>query len=286
MSIEHTQAEPLKTNLSRRWLLKMAVITLAFLAFGGWAMADLIHFYPARGEAYASAKQLEYLRASEAARSLFDASIDEPREVLDQLRERDSLTEVERTKLQWLEALAVPGLGMLSAEHTQMESPKETLAALEERFATAQRPKALTAYDLPVQGLLMVVCWGIAAYLLLLWVRVATKRYTWIEAEQRLGLPGGASLVPSDLADVDKRKWHKFLVTLDIKESHPKLGGKHLTLDLYRYLPLEEWVLEMEQTAFPDRQQEEDEPLSASETEPASAVGTGEGSAGVDESAG
>lgn len=257
MSSDHAQPEMVKTKLARRWLLKMTVITLAFLIFGGWAMWDLFYAYPERGRDYASAKQLEYLRASDTARTLFDASIDEPSVSLGVLRGRDSLTEVERAELGWLEALAVPGLGMLKAEHTQMESPRETLMELEEHFASAPRPKALTSYDLPVQGLIMVVCWGVAAYLIVLWIRVVSKRYTWVASEQRLGLPGGVTLVPTDLADLDKRKWHKFLVTLDIKAEHPKLGGKHVPLDLYRYLPLEEWVLEMEQTAFPDRQEDD-----------------------------
>ncbi len=257
MSSDHAQTEMVKTKLARRWLIKMTIITVAFLAFGGWALVDLVYVYPKRGVAFASVKQLEYLRATDSARTLFDASISEPSVSLELLSDRNSLTEVERAELEWLEALAVPGLGMLKPEHTQMESPRETLMDLEEHFASAQRPKALTSYDLPVQAIIMVFCWGIAAYLLLLWVRVMSKRYTWVASEQRLGLPGGATLVPADLADLDKRKWHKFLVTLEIKGDHPKLGGKHVALDLYRYLPLEEWVLEMEKAAFPDRQEDD-----------------------------
>ncbi len=251
------QTATARTKLSRRWLIKMSLTTLAMLAFGGWAMFDLVHAYPKRGRDYAAAKQLEYLRAADVARSLFEASVAEPREALDTLRSRPSLTESERAKLEWLEALAVPGLGMLKAEHTVMESPRETLASLEERLASAEQPRQLSAFDLPSQWLILFVCWGVGLYLIVLWVRVATKKYTWVAAEQKLGLPGGATLVPTDLADVDKRKWHKFYVTLEINDTHPSLAGKAVALDLYRYVPLEEWVLKMEQITFPDRQEEE-----------------------------
>ncbi len=126
------------------------------------------------------------------------------------------------------------------------------------------------------------MCWGFALYLIVLWVRVAAKTYTWDAAHQQLGLPGGASLVPTDLADVDKRKWHKFFVTLEINDTHPKLAGQGVTLDLYRYVPLEEWVLEMERTRFPERAQAEQAEEAAANSEEDS----GPASTGGDEGGG
>jgi hypothetical protein len=41
-------------------------------------------------------------------------------------------------------------------------------------------------------------------------------------------------------------------VHLTIKPEHATLGGKTLEFDLLRYVPLEEWILEMERIAFPD----------------------------------
>ncbi|MGH7132453.1 MAG: hypothetical protein ACREJO_10960, partial [Phycisphaerales bacterium] len=58
--------------------------------------------------------------------------------------------------------------------------------------------------------------------------------------------PDGKTIVPADIAEFDKRKWDKFYVTINLK------GGEARKLDLLRYVPLEEWVLAMERTAFPE----------------------------------
>ena len=65
-------------------------------------------------------------------------------------------------------------------------------------------------------------------------------------------LPGGQKVGPGDIAEFDKRKWDKFLVTLTIKDSHPTLGGQRVVVDLYRHEPVEDWILAMERTAFPE----------------------------------
>lgn len=74
----------------------------------------------------------------------------------------------------------------------------------------------------------------------------------------RLGVPGGASVVPADVEVFDRRKWDKFLVFLKIKPEHPQLGGKEVKLDLYQYEPLEAWYLEMHRSARPEDFAEED----------------------------
>jgi hypothetical protein len=254
--------ERLRTKLARRWVIRMVLITAALLGFGTWALVDLVHFYPERGRGYAAYKQLEYLRAATDARTIFNASVPDPRARLVDLREREStnrLTEMERRQLDWLSSLAVPGMGMLSEEHTVMADPQATRDQLEQRFLTENPPKGLSAFDLPSQWLIMFISWGFAAHLIILWLRVTSKTYRWDPQDKRLHLPRGASLVPADLEDVDKSKWHKFIVKLEVNDAHPKLGGQSVTLDLFRYTLLEEWVLEMEQEAFPDRQEQDEE---------------------------
>jgi hypothetical protein len=63
-------------------------------------------------------------------------------------------------------------------------------------------------------------------------------------------------------------------VVLEVKEGHATLGGKGVKLDLFVHNPLEEWVLAMEKTAFPEAA-----PAQASATpgEPASSATPGGG---------
>ena len=86
---------------------------------------------------------------------------------------------------------------------------------------------------------------------------------------------GGEVVTPSDLEDVDKRRWDKFIVFLKIKGTHPTLAGQEVKVDLYHYTPpVEDWVLAMEKSAFPERAEEDeagdedgDGPLKQSEIE-------------------
>ena len=107
---------------------------------------------------------------------------------------------------------------------------------------------------MPVQWLFVVVGFGLGGYLVFLMVKCkAQASRTKFESEtQRLTVPSGASFTPADLEDVDKRLWHKYYVTMQLKD-----GSEH-KLDLLRYVPLEEWVLGMERTRFPERAAEED----------------------------
>lgn len=117
---------------------------------------------------------------------------------------------------------------------------------LKEYWATAKTPSPLAFYDLPLQWFFATVGFGGAIYLILLYLRVASKRYQYEPATHTLILPGGARIAPGDIKEVDKRKWHKFYVTLHLKD------GSSRTLDLMRHDPLEEWVLAMEKVAFPE----------------------------------
>ena len=117
----------------------------------------------------------------------------------------------------------------------------------------AAQPTALSAFDLPVQWLFVATGFGLSGYLIFLLARCKSQavRTRFEPGAQRLSLPGGASFIPADLEDIDKRQWHKFFVMAVLKD-----GSQH-KLDLLRYVPLEEWVLGMERTRFPERAAEE-----------------------------
>ncbi|MBC7771317.1 MAG: hypothetical protein H7210_02365 [Pyrinomonadaceae bacterium] len=112
--------------------------------------------------------------------------------------------------------------------------------------STKKTPSALEFYDLPSQWVFVVIGFGGGLYVLFLLVRASLHKYQFAPQENRLVLPGGVSILPTDLKDLDKRRWHKFFVTLNLK------NGKSYPLDLLRYVPLEEWILKMEKAAFPD----------------------------------
>ena len=58
----------------------------------------------------------------------------------------------------------------------------------------------------------------------------------------------------ADVFRVDKRKWDKFIVFLRIKGSHPQLGGQEVRIDTYQHSLVEDWVLAMEEKAFPSQE--------------------------------
>ncbi len=116
-----------------------------------------------------------------------------------------------------------------------------------------KKANPLSRFDIPSQWLITAVGFIGGAWIVALIARVSAKTYRWEPAAQRLTLPGGASVTPADVSEVDKTLWHKYYVELHIKADHPKLGGKSVKLDLMRYEPLEAWVLEMEQTVHPER---------------------------------
>ncbi len=122
---------------------------------------------------------------------------------------------------------------------------------LKEFWTTAKTPSPLAFYDLPLQWLFTVVGFGGALYLIVLYLRVASKKYQYDEESHTLVIPGGATITPGDLKEVDKRKWHKFYVTLQLKD------GTSRTFDLMRHDPLEDWILAMEKVAFPEAKTDE-----------------------------
>lgn len=260
------------TTLNRQWLVKMAIFFTALLGFGVWGLYDAAVKYPGMARDYADFQLWQYLTLVEQSGRIMDSGLgtENPAEEIDRLRSQGAaLDQVGKAKLGWLEAVTLFGAGLATPESTQITNGRERLEALNNRWQGANAPKALAAFDIPVQWLFAAGGIGGALWMAFLFVRVRSLRYGWDPAEQRLHLPDGATLVPADIADFDKRKWDKFLIFLKIKPDHPQLGGRELKLDLLRYTPLEDWVLQMERTAFPPEPQPAAEPAEPAQATPA-----------------
>ncbi len=257
--------------LGKRWVRKMAIFIVVLIAFGGWGLYDAVWVYPARGERYATWAKLAYLEAARNANQedfgIFerDASVPNPREELDRLRSAEQRqrntadaanTQSNRrlraimlnARLAWLEGLT--RIGRLEAERTTIENPRTELERLQTELSTAGRPKPLSRWDIPSQWAIMGVCWSLALFMLVRALGVASRKYRWDESTMTLTLPGGQTLTPEDLEEVDKRKWDKFIVFLKVKPSHPALGGQEVRCDTYQHDELEDWILAMERKAF------------------------------------
>jgi len=285
------------TSMNKGWAIKSAVIGLAFLAFGLWGLYDALVAYPNRGIGYALSAEQTYLQAAADAGRIETAGVDDPVERLERLRERleadGTLSPRDGALLDWLDALrlvgrldpafttiprdregdrvaealereaqraAASGGGIAPtspATSARIEGAMSRLQELNAYWATRTVPSRLRGYDIPSQWVILAVGVGVAGYIAFLFLKVITTTYRWDPETRTLTLPGGASITPDDLNDVDKRKWHKFIVYLPIVETHPKLGGQELRLDLYRHAKLEDWILEMERVRFPERAQEE-----------------------------
>jgi hypothetical protein len=260
------------TRLNRKWYLKLVLMLAVFGAFGVFFLYDAAVGYPRRGAAFAAFKERDYLEKAPPGPS---AGIQDPVAELGRLQAAPagSLPEVEQRRLGWLEALSV--VHRLGPERTRLPDPRARLDELNSQLRGAAAPKPLSAYDITVQWLSFGGCTVITLLILFFLLKAARRKYGWDPGEQRLYLPGGDSFVPADVADFDKRKWDKFLMFVQMKPTHPSLGGKELRLDLLPYSPLEDWVLEMERTAFPDRAKppEHAEPAPEAESGPEPQVG-------------
>lgn len=276
-------AETLKTSLNRKWLIKMIVFLIVLAAFGTWGLVDSIWIYPNRGLDDASFKQRAYLEAAERAGRLSTAAFPDPVTARATLEaKRGELEEAERKglalestaaqstpegqraaadlrglaaqradyhALQWLDALA--RVFHLKPEATAIADPSKTLAELRETWKTRTPPKALASYDLPLQWFFTAIGYGGALWMLIHTLRIRGRVYAFEPDTQRLTLPGGRQLTPADIAEFDKRRWDKFYVYLQLKDGSPEIP-----LDMLPHDPLEDWILSMEDTAFPERAKE------------------------------
>lgn len=281
--VQQTQS----TKLGKKWLRKFIIFLVVSIGFGFYGLYDATIAYPNRGERDASYRLLEYLRAADDAHGLaLPLGIPEgqtPQQYLDALHEREQElfekaggeggaardARADMAKMTWLDSLGK--IYRLTPERVEADlagNPSEKLAELTAEWETKDQPKPLAWFDIPVQWLFTVVGFGLGLWLTIHMLRVARKTYTWDPAELRLGLPGGHSIVPSDVAEFDRRKWDKFLYFFKIKPDHAGLGGKEIKLDLYQYTPLEDWCVAMHKHAQPedfadDAQDESDEPSDA-----------------------
>jgi hypothetical protein len=258
------------TTIRRQWAMKLGLIIVMFIGLGVWGLVDAVSVYPARGRTAASAAEYRYLEA--ARREALGPSITDPamlKRTLDgKMSSKAAMTEVEKLQQEWLERLS--RIGHVKPEFTTIprENAYERVTDSETRFdelravwgeaKTSKKENPLAVWDIPSQWLIMAVGLGIGGYILVNFLRGVSRKYTWDPATNRLTLHTGQSITPGDLAEVDKRKWHKFYVTLGIKPGHETLGGKKIEIDLYRYNHLEEWILEMEKTAFPQAAEAQD----------------------------
>ncbi len=268
-----------KAPLNPRWIFKLTIITTIVFLVGVWGFWDASSVYPKRGERYASWAKWQYLDQAKKADAedfgifIRESSVTTPVEELERLQDPETKnrnvqdaanTSSTRTlrasmlvaRLNWLEALKV--VGHLDEAYTVIESPQRELNELAAHWMSATKPKPLHAFDLAVQWMIMVICWAIALYMLIHMLRVRSKRYAWDADSMTLTLPGGASITPEDLKEVDKRKWDKFIVFLKIKPSHDTLGGKEIAVDTYQHSCVEDWILAMEEKAFGSQEDGDD----------------------------
>jgi hypothetical protein len=239
------------SSLNRSWLVRMVFIAIVFVAFGGWGAWDAFKAYPARGLKHAEFLEKEYLDAADKRGRIMTTSVTSPALVHAQIKGQGGATdEVEGAKYRWLNALRI--VGKLDESHTTISDPPKRLEELRAKWTTTASPKPLSELDIPTQYLIMVGCTIIGLLIVGIIVKASGTRYTLDPASSTLTLPGNHAVTPADLADVDKRKWHKYIVFLKLKPSHATLPDKEVRIDLLRHAKVEAWVLAMEAAAFPE----------------------------------
>lgn len=265
------EADVLTTSLNRPWLVKMVIFIVVLIAFGFWGLYDAMVAYPARGDAHAEYAQWQFLKAAKLAGKIGAAAeVTDPSGRYNELAAKLPRSDLEQAEYDWL--LAQSRMGRLKPEYTKIDSPNAKLDELTAKWNGMQQPKPLEAYDLPLQWSFVAIGFGLGAFVIVNVLRSASKKYTWEPATNTLTLPDGRRVTPDDLADVDKRKWHKFFCALVFTD-----GSAPVELDVLKYGGLEEWVLTLERVRFPDR--------AAVEEEPATEDSASEGGEGADEEA-
>lgn len=261
-----TAADVQTSSLNRPWLVKMLIFIAVLIAFGFWGLYDAVVAYPARGDAHAEYAQWQFLKAAKLAGKIGAAAdITDPSARFAELGAKLPRSDLEQAEYDWL--LALSRMSRLKPESTRIDSPNAALDDLTKKWNGMQQPKPLEAYDLPLQWSFVVTGFGLAAFVIVNVLRSAAKRYTWEASTNTLTLPGGRRVTPDDLADVDKRKWHKYFCALVFTD-----GSAPVDLDVLKYGGLEEWVLTLERIRFPDRAVVEEEAVPEGATEGDEAV--------------
>ncbi len=245
------------TKIGQKWLLKMVIFLIFVFGFCLYGLYDAMIAYPNRGANAAEHRKFQYLDALTEQGKRFASVSFNPAEELARLKDmqiRGPLGPVEQKKFEWLEQLEL--IGKLDTADTRIDDPIAEFNRLKETWLKSDGSKrdaaALSWYDIPVQWAIFGACGIISIWMAVILITVARRKYGWDPGEERLYLPDGSSLAPADIAEFDKRRWDKFLVFLKVKPGHAQHGGKEIKLDLFCHSPLEEWVLAMEKTAFPE----------------------------------
>lgn len=126
-------------------------------------------------------------------------------------------------------------------------TPQQLYQALVARKARTANVTPLSGLDMLFQWVFVVLGFGGGIYMLVNLARTAARKYRWEPELQRLTLYDGRQFRPDDVKDFDRSLWHKFFMIVHLND------GKVYKLDLYKHEPLEDWIVEMEHTRFPDR---------------------------------
>lgn len=235
----------LSTKLNRSWLIKMVIFTVVLAGFGSWGLYDAVYLYPKRGIAAAEYLEMVYLQKAQEAGRLNLASIEgDPKAALERVRTLPSKSEVDRAQEAWLGNLSL--VSRLTPQFTTISDPAARLKERVDQFNNREKPEPLAAYDIPLQWIFCAV--GYAGALLVLFNILLSSRkvYRYEPNSSTLHLPSGQKIEWQQLAEVDKRKWHKYFCTLVLSD-----GAPSAELDLLKFQNLEGWVLEMEAKRFP-----------------------------------
>ncbi len=246
------------STIGMRWARRMIIFSVLLLGLGAWATWDAYVVYPKRGIAFAEWAEWQYLLAlkdesrTDPGIMTRNAPVTDPQAELNRLRSDETARQrlSVAARYEWLRALSL--VGQLTPENTNYATvaPRQREEDLALSWASRDKPAALRGYDIPSQYLMMIVGYGFGTYILFLLARVAVTKYRWTPATKALTLPNGATITPADLAEVDKRKWDKFIVFLKIRPGVDKVGDSNVRVDTFRHGKVEEWILEMEREAF------------------------------------
>lgn len=257
-----------RSKLSFRFLRKMALLFLAAVGLGTWGLVDAIWIYPARGIESAEYLEREYLkRGAElgVASLVDDTSVSDPEAEIADLRSRfDELSQqaqqnnqaalFQLARLRWLEQLQI--VGRDRPEYTQIESPRERLTTLDEKWTAKSPPSPLSRFDLLFQWIITGVGYGGAVIFVAFLLKQRGKVYRFDPEQKVLTLPGGLAFGPTHIDEFDKRKWRSFILFVKLSEDHPTAGGREIRIDLYRHDPVEEWLKAMFWAQNPDEYRE------------------------------
>lgn len=279
------------TTLNRRWLLKMVAILVMCVGFAAFFAYDGFIAYPKRGALHTDFMLQAYLANAASAGKLAVASVEDPAAAYTELNTRVRsglpLTATDQSKLAWLKSLSrIRSLAALARANrealaqggvpdteTMFADPGGRKAALDQALSQRSQPTPLSAYDIPSQYIVGALCTLGAIWMVLVLIRASQTRYRYDHASHTLTLPDGRTITPSDIVEVDKRKWDKFFVFLRLTDEKQKAGEEEIKLDLLRYVPLEEWFLEMEKLTPgyepPEAEASEEEEAGSEEDEPA-----------------